>query len=253
MGENQVTPLVEPAYQVHVSRADEGESVYATPPVRFPEYPKTETLYDREPHGNRKVMLGHVRKPEFAAVCQWVLSEKIDGTNVRVCWDPDNDHLDFRGRTDRATLPAPLQMHLQLTFSKDAMRESFPDSAVVLFGEGYGEKIQSGDYYRNGVSFRMFDALVLKETRGWWLKYEDVEDVSRKLGTKPVPFWRMTLGLEDFPRTLGEMKAIAGASRVALLEKEILVDPEGIVAKSEPLMFDRAGERVMWKLKLRDF
>lgn len=29
--------------------------------------------------------------------------------------------------------------------------------------------------------------------------------------------------------------------------------PEGIVARSDPLLFNRKGERVMWKLKMKDF
>jgi hypothetical protein len=59
-------------------------------------------------------------------------------------------------------MPIPLLTHLQNTFTREKMLAVFPDvKKVILFGEGYGPKIQAcGGRYRKDVSFILFDVVI---------------------------------------------------------------------------------------------
>ena len=52
-------------------------------------YHKIQTVYLRDPDNRYRTLLdGKFAKPEFGylADCEWVFTEKIDGTNIRVDW-----------------------------------------------------------------------------------------------------------------------------------------------------------------------
>lgn len=228
-------------------------------------YPKIETLYDRDPD-TFKVIPGRLRCPEFGLVSKWLVTEKIDGTNIRVhltcacqgyCSDCGSTggcviapRVKFQGRTDNAQTPPFLLEELQRMFPVDKVQAAFdPGVNVTLFGEGYGARIQKGGGdYREGVSFRLFDVVVHDENRNWWLTWDNVEDVAEKLGINTVPVLTRGENLEQ------AAKFVSGLSSVALMEK--VKGPirahEGIVAQTDPLLFDRRGHRVVWKLKARD-
>ena len=129
------------------------------------EYPKIETLYDRN-EKTHKVIPSQLRLPEFGNIKSWRVTEKIDGTNVRISFTPPGKII-FSGRTDNAQMPVKLLDHLLQVFTVDKLSAVFQEAEteVMLFGEGYGEKIQNGGNYRAGISFRLFDVLI----GGWWL------------------------------------------------------------------------------------
>lgn len=223
-------------------------------------YPKIETLYVRSKE-TFKVLPSELRLPEFGLVRQWLVTEKIDGTNVRVILTPDGN-VEIRGRTDKAQFNPVVLQTLQDMFPVDQMKEAFEVSdqntrtTVILYGEGYGEKIQSGGKYRKGQSFRLFDVRV----GDWWLNWDDVEDVAAKLRIKAVPVltrrqaWVPTGPIVLSSLFFSESGTGRPGSHVTLedLDKQG-VQPEGIVARTDPLLFTRRGDRVMWKLKFKDF
>ena len=212
------------------------------------EYPKIETLYVRDEQ-TKKVDPTKLRCPEFGIVTSWSISEKIDGTNIRIGLD-EQGHLQISGRTDAAQIPTPLLSHLMQTFPEEKLREKFPDGAgaVTLFGEGYGPKIQKGGgNYRATPSFRLFDVLYGR----WWLERDGIVDVANAFGVRPVPSWLHSR--PDFPTSHESLQKIIGQSLVALDDGGPGCQAEGIVARSVPLLLNRAGERVMWKLKFKDF
>ena len=214
------------------------------------EFPKIETLYDRD-EKTHKVMPDQLRLLEFALIKRWQLTEKIDGTNVRIGLAIDGT-VTYGGRTDNAQMPVTLAEYLRNTFTAEKMHLAFADSLgnaeVVVFGEGYGPKIQSGGAYRSGVAVRLFDVLV----GDWWLEPPDVLDVVGKLGVTIVP----ALGETDYlPRSVDDLRTMlkGGASLAALQDGGAGMRAEGIVARTVPLLFTRKGERLLWKLKFRDF
>lgn len=220
-------------------------------------YPKIETLFDRDEE-THKVITSQIRRPEFSLIREWLVTEKIDGTNIRIQLNPSEGTVRFGGRTDNAQIPTFLIDHLQDTFTPAKCFGVFDDDMtdVTLFGEGYGARIQKGGGdYREGVSFRLFDVVVVgSEGRSWWLQWKDIEDVAAKLGIQTVPVVGAVTVSSQFPleALVHYTKAVTGSSKAAMEdggERQM----EGIVARTEPLLFGRRGDRVMWKLKGKDF
>ena len=209
------------------------------------EYPKIETVWARDER-TKRVVLGQCRWPEFGAVSRWWVTEKVDGTNIRIGFTESGDVM-IGGRTDRAQLPSALLSYLLATFTPEKLRGVFDTTDFTLFGEGYGPKIQKGGgAYRADPSFRLFDVLV----GHWWLEPENVAGVAQSLGVRIAP----ELGtISTPPTTAGELAAIVDRSIVAAEDGGSGCRAEGIVARSFPLMLTRRGDRVMWKLKYRDF
>jgi hypothetical protein len=91
------------------------------------EYDKIETLFKRD--GNF-VVTEQLRDPVYGAFKKWRVTEKIDGTNIRVTLTEDCKVV-LGGRTDAAQIPADLIQYLYETFAADKMRAAFwlPDES----------------------------------------------------------------------------------------------------------------------------
>ena len=215
-------------------------------------YPKIKTLYKREEQGQRKVIVDELSCPEFENIKRWRVSEKIDGTNIRVSLLPDGT-VKIAGRTDEAQIYIPLMEKLLGLFTPNKMKAAFwkegeEPFGAILFSEGYGTKIQKGGIYRPDVSFRLFDVFV----GGLWLKETDVKDVAEKLGVKTVPF--LESDIISLPETAQGLMHILPRSFVSSEEGgSDSTRPEGIVAREPHGLLMRNGDRLMWKLKFRDF
>lgn len=202
-------------------------------------YHKIDTLFERD---ERFVVdPQRLKKPVLGTITEWDVTEKIDGTNIRVILNEDGE-VTIGGRTDNAQLPADLVVTLLQQFTPEKMQAAFwldgPVSAV-LYGEGYGAGIQKGGDYRQDKAFILFDVLVDEK---WWLDHEAVDNVSSKLDCDIVPYLgRKTLDQivdmvrHPFPSRIGSAMA------------------EGIVARPIEPLFDKRKERVIIKLKTRDF
>lgn len=222
------------------------------------EYPKIETLFDR--NDKFKVVPGALRCPEFALPRHWIVTEKIDGTNIRVGM-PADGAVSFAGRTDNAQIPPHLLAYLAATFTRDRMAAALaPETEVVLFGEGYGAKIQKdGGLYRPDVGFILFDVWI----DGWWLEPDNIIDVAGKLGIEYAPYIDFDSvfmnGLANFPEDAEGLAIVLGingygnGNSIVAATRGLKRRAEGIVARTSPLLFDRQGRRVMWKLKFKDF
>lgn len=206
------------------------------------EYHKIETLFERDTEGSKKLIPGKYRSEtvEFLKDMEWVFTEKIDGTNIRVHWD--GHKVEFGGRTERAQLPANLFSYLNKTFGGEEIEQlfeqKFGETDVILFGEGYGRGIQSGGDYRSDVSFILFDVLI----GDVWLKRESVEDIAKAFGVDVVPI----VGTG----TLDEAVAFVKTKPASMIGTAKM---EGIVARPKVELRDRLGKRLIVKVKVRDF
>lgn len=203
------------------------------------EYHKIHSVYKRDPSGKR-FLVGEYSLPEFEYLkdLEWVFTEKVDGTNVRVRWD--GVAAEFGGRTDSAQMPTFLYKKLQEIFLPDRLWDALGGDNFVLYGEGYGAKIQKGggDYIADGCGFILFDVYA----GSLWLKREDVEDIANKLSIPCVP----VVGTG----TLGDAERICRDGFESRLKG---TPPEGLVMRPKVELRTRRGERVITKLKLRDF
>lgn len=210
-------------------------------------YPKIQTLWKRDPEKKYTIMEGEYSKEEFKNILKWNVTEKIDGTNIRVISESITPlimekTLEFRGRTDKAQIPKFLLDHLEKTFSTGKLTEVFDDyNLLILYGEGYGGKMQKvGKLYRDESSFILFDVWI----DGWWMERENVVEVAEKLGIDVVPSFS---GMTKF-----EIVEYVKSKPKSSISKQTM-PIEGIVARSEPLMLFRNGNPMMFKLKVEDY
>jgi RNA ligase len=211
------------------------------------QYHKIDSIFKRDSTG-KQMLFGQYSRPEFEYLKdnEWEFTEKVDGTNIRVMYN--GVELTFGGKTDNAQIPASLVNKLRELFSKDKMSEVFPsywedgtemNPQVCLYGEGYGAKIQSGGkYISNGVDFVVFDIQIGK----WWLKREDIDDIAKKLSIASVP----VIGAGTLDKMVELCKNGFTSSWGDFLA-------EGIVARPIVELQDRAGHRIITKLKHKDF
>ena len=206
------------------------------------EYNKIDTLYKRDMEGSKKLLEGEFRNPavEFLKDNIWQFTEKIDGTNIRVFWD--GHKVQFGGRTERAEIPAHLMNYLSHTFgtseAEQIFEEKFGETEVILFGEGYGPKIQNGGAYRPDVSFILFDVLI----SGNYQPRESVEDIAKAFGIDIVPiiFEGTLQEAVDFIKTHPD--STMGTAKM-----------EGLVGRPKIELRDRCGKRIIVKIKWEDF
>lgn len=209
------------------------------------EYVKIETPFNRAEDGSKKLIEGNFRNEtvEFLKDCEWVWTEKVDGTNISIVWD--GHRVEFHGRTERAQIPAHLVNKLNEMFggetNEQMFEQIFGDTPMILYGEGYGPKIQNGGSYRDDVSFILFD--VYQPDSDMWLKREAVEDIAAKLCIDVVPI--------IITGSLAE--AIAFVRKHPKSEVGFNHDMEGLVGRPLIELKDRRGKRVIVKVKVRDF
>jgi hypothetical protein len=208
-------------------------------------YHKIQTVYFRDPATNFKTLLeGTWSKPEFEYLkdLDWVGTEKIDGTNIRIMWD--GEQVRFGGKTDNAQIPAHLIAILQDKFHNEDMLEVFgAEGGVCLYGEGYGAKIQKGgNYIKDGCDFILFDVRI----GDVWLKYEDVIDIANQMNVVDVVPVICMGKLEDCIEIVRE-----GFTSVMSENKEYIA--EGLILKPYVDLFDRKGDRIITKIKHKDF
>lgn len=208
-------------------------------------YPSIKTVYLRDPATNHKTLLeGQWSRPEFEYLKdnEWVWSEKVDGTCIRVIWTTDGNNVEFRGKTDEAQMPPFLFKRLQELFAVGQFYQLYPETPMTLYGEGFGARVQKGggNYIPDGVDFILFDVKV----GDVWLERHNVEDIADKLGLKIVPIiGRGTLS--------DAIEMVRTGFKSVVAQADILA--EGLVMRPVVELMDRRGNRIITKIKHKDF
>lgn len=207
------------------------------------EYHKIDTVFERDVNGSKMLIEGAFRNEtvEFLKDVTWQFTEKIDGTNIRILWDGHS--FIFGGRTERASIPSHLVNRLNDIFNNDIMEEMFEqmfgEKEVILFGEGYGNKIQKvGSLYREDVDFILFDIMV----NGMYLSRLNVESIANSLGIDIVP-----IVLEGSISDAVEFVKTHPNSTIGQAPME------GVVGRPKVEVRDRQGNRLIVKIKYCDF
>ena len=208
------------------------------------EYTKIETLYQRDMEGTKKLIEGKFRNEtiEYLKDNEWECTEKIDGTNIGIVWD--GHKVSYQGRTERAQIPTHLMNKLLELFSDDdneqLFEQKFGEMQVILFGEGYGAKIQNGGNYRSDVSFILFDVYLPEQNL--WLKRDAIEDIAKTFNIEVVPIVMTGTLQQAVDYVKSKPKSTIGKA-----------DMEGLVCKPKCSILDRMGNRIIVKVKVKDF
>ncbi len=207
------------------------------------EYHKIQTVFKRDPDTNFKTLLSEYSLPEFEYLKdnEWTWTEKIDGTNIRVLWDGAD--ISFKGKTDKAIIPFHLFDELDSIFQAHSMYKQFGvDGDVCLYGEGYGMKIQKGgNYIPDKADFILFDCKI----GPWWMDRDSLEDIAESLDIGIVPI------IGTGPLTEAVEYCKAGYKSTISDNKDY--EAEGLVLKPKQELFARNGQRIVSKIKAKDF
>lgn len=206
------------------------------------EYEKIETIFERD-EKTKKLIEGKFRNEtiEFLKDLDWEFTEKIDGTNIRIYWD--GHKVQYFGRTDKAQIPSQLMNRLIELFGGNANEELFEQKfgsmEVLLIGEGYGAKIQAGGGdYRQDNDFILFDVCI----NGNYQPRESVKNIAEYFNLDIVPtimIGKLQDGI-DYVKTKPKSKIGTANS-------------EGLVARPIYELRDRTGNRIIVKIKVKDF
>ena len=208
--------------------------------IELPKYPK---IYGPFKRGlDHKLMTDVWSRDEFEYLAnnQWEFREKIDGTNIRIGLNAEEEYF-VGGRTDKAQIPKPLATAIEELGLEKKLKEMF-DKPVTLFGEGYGVKIQAAgaSYLPKSNGFILFDVLI----GNIWLDTQAILSIAAALEIPHVPI----IG----KGTLAEGIALVThgfQSKITELE----CPAEGIVAVPTCNLVSRSGGRIIVKLKSKDF
>ena len=105
------------------------------------QYPKTDNLYARDEATHK--LTDVLKRTDFGQVDRWLVTEKIDGTNIRLVLDwftDDSPAFDVRGRSDTATLP------------KGFIEEALPDFPLLRMVDAW-RRIDPGEVSSRMVVF----------------------------------------------------------------------------------------------------
>jgi len=211
-------------------------------------YPKIDTIFKRclEPGSpdRGKLIDGEWSRPEFDLLqnMTWEATEKVDGTNIRVSWD--GVKVEFAGKSDEAQIPPKLLTRLGELFTAEKFGWLFMPP-MVIFGEGYGNKIQKvgKEYIPDGVDFIAFDVWCEGDDEHLWLERENVRDIATKFGVDYVPFIP--------PLTLHEALQRANLGMPSYITRGVAA--EGLVLRAPLGILTRRGSRIITKIKTKDF
>lgn len=221
-------------------------------------------------------------EPEFEYLrgLKWRAEEKIDGMNMRIevtkeevldyTMDPSvlkgvKFNIRIAGKTDNVQIPKNLLKHMQEKYTNEkilgalGLKEFIPvsewksmynwddyskiPSIYTIYGEGYGEGIQSdGWYIKGGNEFIVFDVKV----NDIYLKTEARDEIATKLGAPIVPFKGYF--------TLDEaIDYVRKGFRSVVAESPEVKMAEGLVLRTDLGLRNRMGNRLIVKIKYEDF
>ncbi|MDD4181196.1 MAG: RNA ligase family protein [Victivallaceae bacterium] len=206
------------------------------------EYHKIQTIFKRGVDGNPQALrLGDWTKQEFKALrnLDWHWTEKIDGMNIRVIYE--DGKIRFAGRTNRANLPGQLVNHLnELFIGKESLiGEIFDGKNCVIYGEGYGGKIQKGsNTYGPEQRFIAFDVMV----DGVYWSEMALCSVCGVLGIDSAPLIDIC-SIDD----------MIEKCRNGIVSTFGNFEAEGVVGRPPVELLDSRGNRIITKMKCNDF
>ena len=206
-------------------------------------YPKIDTLFNRGE--NFKVIPGEYRQEEFEYINKWLVTEKLDGTNLSLIYT--NSYFgNFRGRTENAQFNDKQRTFLSNLVQDRIIRgcriaNDYNLESLEIFGEFFGAGIQNGGKYGD-MQFRVYDMRVDEKT---WLDHESVLSNCERLGLEHVPYWPDLVTTDDI---VGLVE-----NGFQSLVPNSMIDSEGVVLKTPKPLYDQRGKRIIAKTKHRDF
>lgn len=243
-------------------------------------YQKINTIFKRDA---KNVIMPYdpFTEPEFEYLrsLKWRGEEKIDGTSMRIEVTKEivpsessvvptvagvKFNVRYAGKTDNAQILPKLLAHMQEKYPDEkvlialGLKEFIPieewidhkwnsyddiPNIYTIYGEGYGEGIQSGGWYiKGGNEFIVFDVKV----NNIYLKTEARDEIATKLGAPIVPL----IGYFTLDEAIDYVRK---GFRSKVAESPEVKMAEGLVLRTDLGLCNRMGKRLIVKVKYEDF
>jgi hypothetical protein len=206
------------------------------------DYHKINTIFKRDE--KKRIIIGDYSFPEFEYLknVPWEVTEKINGTNICVDWNPLTKEIIIGGHNGLSSqIPASLFNKIVKIFHSNInMFISDFDVPSTIYCEGVGPGIQEPDGSK--ISSTPMLILIDVNINGFWLSRENCKSIADKFNINIVPF------LGNF--NLFEITELVKKGFKSQFGNLIA---EGIVARPSVELFSRKGERIITKLKYKDF
>lgn len=183
----------------------------------------------------------------------WIKTEKIDGTNIRIIiTKPKEDgsrelligsrklilNEEDKGSKQYLDCLKDINMNKLLEYFKDV------DSTIIIYGEGYGAGVQKGGIYSKEKNYRVFDIRIGRAYQDF--KYVKKVCINNQLNLVPIV---SVVDKINYQECLESLRCF---------ENTLINDgdggiPEGLVYKFEPVLLNKYGERLIFKIKRKDF
>lgn len=222
----------------------------------FYEYPKIETVFNRDVTGNKKLIVGNYRNPvvEMLADCSiWNCYEKLDGTNIQIFWG--GHRLNIYGRSEKSDVTIPVMEYFNSKFNNNEteglFEQVFGKRLFVLYFEAIGNKIQKfGKHYGDSPRLVLLDVYNV-DNDSWW-SYGCSSDVLPAQFT--INSVAKSLGIECKQLVMkGSLQDIIEYVKTVPLSTFVKEDDElpmeGVVAVPDVELKDSNGNRVIVKIK----
>ncbi len=205
-------------------------------------YRKIYTLFERDK--NFKVINGvlNPRLEGIKNIKDFIVTEKIDGTNCGIVLTPEKEIL-IRKRSNIIKDDNEHHHYFEATKNIDfqKIKDFFIDSnsLITIFGEVCGDNIQKmGKEYGSIKHFRLFDVKVGDNFFDWrdLIKFSKATNIPLVKGEKFDG--REILGYDWL-------------KKLQIDNKKSYV--EGYVVRSNPLLLNKFGLKMVFKIKLKDF
>jgi hypothetical protein len=216
-------------------------------------YPKINTIFERDLTKSKKkppIILGTWSEPEFEYLkdSQWDGYEKLDGQNIRIQFYPNRGERFVKGKEDAAKFFEGVEELLKAIFTVELLSKVFPtkekEYEVCLYGEVYGAGVPALDKpgkipYSDYINFSLIDVKI----GNWWLSKESVSNIANDLNLNATQI--------AFKGTLIQAIEFVKKGFKSLVNND--VDAEGLVLFPALQLYNRKGERIVTKLKTKDF
>lgn len=167
-------------------------------------------------------------------------SEKIDGTSVGIVWD--GERISFVGHTDKSQFAPRYLEYLKTRFLtsefESSVEELFGDKPIIIFGEGISKDYNESYGYDNG-EFIFYD---VKLESGKFIQREALKDIAEKLG--------LIQPHEEIMSMKQAIDFVCTRSDSFLNNNKKL---EGLVLRPTVELYTANGERIITKIKVKDF
>jgi len=196
--------------------------------------PKTLTLFKRGDDFKVKPWL--FTDQRFGLLNYWLVTEKMDGMSVILSANSENYGIHGRSPNTQFTPEQESFLHDQTSAAIGRLSKHilYDGKKVDIYAELVGPGVNGNSHNFKDLQLYVFDVRI----NDFWLDWTNTASVAQDADLVTVPvIYTMTLPeivrlVRDTPQT------------------EYF---EGIVARSDPYLYNNKGERLMFKLKAKDF